>query len=445
MGRYPLLTLLSLVCFACVVEEAPGPEGSPHAALACSECHRGGLADRALASVPKEACTSSGCHRDDIPGEVALDGVRFAHRSHGSTEALALGCAGCHSHEAGSEPISAGPEMCGLCHQEELSGERGEDCRLCHAAANHNGMTSQSLSVPHEGLPWIEGGCLRCHFQVTTPVHAVSLDRCEPCHTDLEATTQSGIGEDLHPIHSGVSCASCHEADNHHIEAMSSAVDLACSDCHVVEHEVDVTGTATLEMCSDCHREVHQAPQALLLGLASERNATAPSFHFMDGLTCRSCHVPRDSLSAEAVGGSSEGCVGCHRPEYATVLRWWRSGLRERATRVEFYVAGAEEAVRGRGDEDPAVQVAAAARRTLTLVATGGGEHNLTLAHSLFEDALAFAGDAYRGVGRTAPAAPALGRAPVQGMCTYCHYRLEGLELTEEMDDAFHREVMRGS
>jgi len=444
MGRYSLLTFLSLACFACVVEEAPGPEGDAHAALACSECHRGGLADRELASVPSESCTQSGCHRDDIPVQVTLAEVRFGHRSHGSTGDLVPGCAGCHSHDTGTETLSAGPEMCGVCHQDELSGERGADCRLCHAAASHNGMTSQALPVPHVGLPWIEGGCLRCHFQVTTPVQAASLERCESCHADLESLTQAGIGENLHPPHSGVSCASCHEADNHHIEAMSSAVDLACADCHLVEHEVNVSEAALERVCNDCHGTIHQAPQALLLGLASEQSAAAPSAHFMDGVTCRSCHVPDDPSSTAAAAGSSRSCVGCHRPEYATVLGWWRSGLRVRMDLVDHYVTQAERAVGGRDEDDAAVKAAASARRSLALVAAGRGEHNLTLAHSLFEEALDFAVDAYRELGSAAPARPGMGRQPRQGICAYCHYQIEGIEFTEDMDDAFHREVMEG-
>ena len=444
MGRHPLLILLSLASFACVAEETPATGGDPHAGLACTECHQGGLSDRALAAVPRAACTGSGCHRDDIPGEVSLATVRFAHRSHGSSETLSLGCAGCHTHASGDEPLSAGPETCGLCHREELSGARGEDCRLCHTAPTHDGYTSQAVAIPHQGLPWIEGGCLRCHYQVTTPVHEVSRDRCRTCHTDIESVTRTGIGEDLHPRHAGLSCASCHEADNHRIEAMSSAVDLVCSQCHIAEHPIEIDSTA----CSSCHGDVHRAPQAMLLGLTSTSTSTSsaatPSTHFMEGLTCRSCHVEASGSSQTPLNGSGQGCVGCHRPEYATVLGWWRSGLRDRLGIVGRYVTEAERALQSRGEDDPAVQAAAAARSALTSVAAGGGEHNITLAHRLFEESVASAQEAYRLAGQTAPARPQLGRLPRQGICAYCHYELEQIGFTEAMDDAFHREVLRG-
>jgi hypothetical protein len=111
---------------------------------------------------------------------------------------------------------------------------------------------------------------------------------------------------------------------------------------------------------------------------------------------------------------------------------------------VERYVAQAEQAFASRDEDDPSAQAAAAARGTLSLVAEGGGEHNITLAHRLFEESLASAQEAYRRAGQTAPTPPRLGRLPRPGICSYCHYGLEQIGFTEAMDDAFHREVLRG-
>jgi hypothetical protein len=111
---------------------------------------------------------------------------------------------------------------------------------------------------------------------------------------------------------------------------------------------------------------------------------------------------------------------------------------------MERYVAGAEGTVASRGDDDPAAQAAVEARAALSLVAEGGGAHNLTLAHRLFEESLTSAQEAYRLAGGTVPAPPPLGRAPRQGICTYCHYEMGQLGFTEEMDDEFHRAVLRG-
>ncbi|MGD8321767.1 MAG: cytochrome c3 family protein [Gemmatimonadota bacterium] len=447
MGRYPLLILAALAVGACASEETTPQTagGDPHASLACTECHDGGLADRGLAAVPSATCGRSGCHDKNLPDKVTIQTVSFDHTNHGASGSPPAGCAGCHTHSAGGQPITAGPETCGLCHADELSGARGEDCRLCHQSLNHTGMTSQGVAIPHEGLPWIEGGCLRCHYAVSKPVHEVSLTRCAQCHDDVQAATARGIGEDLHPAHAGNSCGSCHEEDNHRIEAMSSAVDLDCAACHKDAHGVNVDhGWLETRTCDACHGSEHQGPQRLLLGILPDTSVATPSDHFMDGLTCRSCHLPGSGSADAARVGSSVACVQCHRSEYATVLRWWNQGIAERTRMVDRYLAGAEEAVEGRDTTDAGVRATRRARSLLELVRAGGGQHNLPLTHRIFQDVVAGASQAYRSVGRVAPSPPQLGRAPRQGICSYCHYTLPEPGFSENMDDAFHREVLGG-
>jgi hypothetical protein len=301
-------------------------------------------------------------------------------------------------------------------------------------------MTSQGVPVPHQGLPWIEGGCLRCHYEVTRPVHEVSLTRCAACHEDVDAATRRGIGDDLHPSHTGTTCSACHEADNHRIEAMSSAVDLKCATCHADAHGTNVVASGVGPgTCDVCHGAVHQEPQRLLLGLLPDSVGATPSNHFMNGLTCRSCHRSDSGTGAAATG---QACTDCHRPEYATVLKWWRQGVNERTRLVEGYLAGAEKAVAGRATTDPAVAALDRARATLELVSAGGGEHNIPLAQRMFENALNQAADAYKLAGRAAPSKPAMGRAPRPGLCTYCHYRLQEPVMSDQMNDAFHRAVV---
>ncbi len=456
MGRYALLILVPLVALGCRSEQpavvaASGESTSvaatgttatqapaAHANLACTECHEGGLADRSMPAVPKEACLRSGCHNAAIPDEVKLATVTFTHRQHGSTGPFTPECAGCHTHASGSEPIAGSGDTCGLCHQKELSGTSGEDCRLCHQAPSHIGMTSQDLAIPHQGLPWIEGGCLRCHYAVAKPVHDVSMDRCRACHDDVSAVARAGIGEDLHPTHSGIACISCHEADSHRIEAMSSAVDLSCGDCHTQEHGVKVAGgPLTSSQCDACHQTVHRAQQRMLLGILPRGDEAMPSPHFMDGLTCRSCHRAEDGGRA-----SSQACVGCHRPEFGDILKWWTEGVDQRMAMVRRYVAGAASAVEGRGSHDPAVLAVQDAQSSLDLIQQGGGAHNIALAHRLFQDALADAGRAYRDVGSQAPTPPSLGRTPRRGICAFCHYRLPEPGFSQTMPDQFHRDVV---
>ena len=432
MGRRALLTLAATTAVACGPRVEPRADtGRAHAGLACAECHQGGLSEGRLPDVPPSTCT--GCHEDDLPTHVSLASVRFEHRSHGSTGELTVGCAGCHTHASGSEPIEAGAETCGLCHADQLSGARAEDCRTCHGTLDHQGVTSQGVEVPHRGLPWIEGGCLRCHYQVSRPVHEVDRARCAACHGDVDAVTRAGIGVDLHPAHVGSSCGSCHEKDNHRIEAMSSAVDLQCADCHELEHEVRVDSVVDAATCSACHPTDHQDAQRLLLGVLTGAPGAMPSDHFMDGLTCRSCHLGPQRAGSGRPQVEPASCTQCHRDEYATVLRWWEQGIGERLGLVERYLEDAERAS-GRPAER--------ARSLLELVEDGRGEHNLPLTHRILEEALTLATTAYREVGREAPPAPALGRAPRQGLCTYCHYTRAQAGFSTVMDDAFHREVL---
>lgn len=450
MGRHSVLRLAGLApLLAALACEPPPPlpEGvDPHAHLACSQCHSGGLAERSQAAVPTASCATAGCHDRNIPSSVTLNSVRFAHLNHGSTGSVAMECAGCHTHSGGGEPLVAGAATCGLCHQDALSGARGEDCRLCHVRLEHEGMTSQGVGVPHEGLPWIEGGCLRCHFAVSVPVRSVSLDRCASCHGNVARVTQAGIGRDLHPTHVGISCAGCHQEDTHRIEAMSSSVELRCTACHAEAHAARLGGSGlTAGTCNGCHGAVHEGPQRLLLGIPPAADAAAPSRHFMAGVGCQSCHIPPDDDGdTQALTGTARACVQCHRPEYARVLVWWDQGIRDRTGLVDRYLAAAESSLGGLDADHPARRAAERARTLLDLVSTSGGQHNLPLTHRIFEDAVAGASEAYRLAGRGVPAAPDLGRAPRQGVCAFCHYRLTEPGFATTMDDAFHREVLGG-
>lgn len=417
-----------VVLGACAPAPPPPTDAPPHADLACAECHQGGVADRAQPATPPDACTAAGCHRSDIPGEVLLASVRFPHRGHGEDAEVAVGCASCHRHDAGEEPLRAGPENCGLCHEEDVGGTTATGCRTCHAPPTHTAVTSQGVPIPHQGLPWIEGGCLRCHYEVATPLHAVPMERCSACHDEPDVLLGTAAGVDLHPTHTGVSCRACHEADSHRIRAMSAAVDLECAGCHVGSHDVAEEIGVLEPVCHDCHRSTHRETQTLLLGLDGGSTAT-PSEHFMAGLTCSSCHQE----GRDAAASGRDACTRCHRSEFADVADWWRQGVDARVATVERYVETAERAAE-----------VAEARRILTLLEEGDGVHNLTLAHRLLGAAVDAAADALRGAGRTPPEPPALGRTPQQGLCVYCHYRPGELGITEEMRGDFHAEVLSG-
>lgn len=451
MGRLVLLILpvsALLWVAGCVDGDSPEERAAPaqvgHADLTCATCHRGGVADHGEPGVPREACTESGCHEDAGPARVAVGTVTFEHRGHGGEPRVSMACAGCHEHDRGGEAVTAGTDACSLCHAEELDGDEAGDCRTCHGAPDHLGFTSQGVAVPHEGLPWVRGECVRCHYDVSDPGQTVSAVTCARCHDRLEEVTAAGIGQDLHPGHTGVGCTSCHAAESHHIVGMSSAVDLACADCHSEIHEVRVTGAWPAPgTCNACHRTVHDAQQRLVLGAIPYQVEAVPSEKFLNGLTCRSCHVtgPGNGSGGGAVAGSAISCSGCHRPEYRTVLRWWDEGTTQRQRLVGDYLRTAEGAVGGAAP-DTTRALLAEAQDLLALVEAAGGEHNLPLAHRLFTEILDRAAAAYRSAGRAVPAPPDLGTRPRMGLCTYCHYRTDDRWRFGDMDERFHREVL---
>lgn len=420
-------------------QEARAP-GDPHGDVACSTCHSGALAQGQEATVPAESCTASGCHAEGGPRRVQLGSVEFLHRGHAGDSVVAMGCAGCHEHDQGSELLRADVDACSLCHLNQQSAGLAGECRTCHIQPTHVALASQGVEIPHQGLPWLEGGCIRCHFDVTEPPVEVALGRCAGCHADLDAAVAQGIGQDLHQNHTGVACTSCHEEGTHQIREMTSAVYLQCVDCHTEEHDVvlaaDFPAPGT---CNQCHQGVHQAQQRLMLGLVPGLSAPSPSEKFMDGLTCRSCHQAEGSALA-ATPGAAAACVGCHRTEYATILRWWETGGQARLARAAPFVeAGARRLASG---EDSLSLALEEAREWVALVAEAGAVHNLPLAHRLLQEASDRVTAAYRARGVAMPPAPELGRQPRMGLCTYCHYRPDDPWLFEEMSGSFHRDVL---
>lgn len=462
MGRVLLLTLTAAALLSAACAPA-GPDAGPgstlddgHADLTCAACHRGQTASTGEPAVPRSACTGSGCHEDGGPSRLTVGSVTFEHRNHGGADSeVAMACAGCHTHTEGHGPILAGTDACALCHADELDGDAAGDCRVCHGSPDHLGFTSQGVAIPHEGLPWIQGECVRCHYDVAQPTQTVSAATCARCHEQIEAVTSAGIGQDLHPDHSGVGCTSCHASGGHRIVAMSSAVNLQCADCHLRVHDVDVIRwRPEAGACEACHRTVHQAQQRLVLGAVDHSIEATPSEKFLAGLTCRSCHVPAGApalatrapgagveLDSMPVVGSAVSCTGCHRPEYRTVLTWWNEGTRQRERLTEAYVQAARASL-GSSAPDTARALLREARSLLDLVEAAGGEHNLPLAHRLFGESVQRVSAAYRMTGHSVPPPPDLGTRPSMGLCSYCHYRLDDEWRFGEMDERFHREVL---
>jgi hypothetical protein len=450
----PLLIVAALALLAGCQPGLPAAvDGDPHAAIACVGCHNGGRADVGREAVPRASCTAAGCHEDGGPRLVQLATATFEHRAHGADADIVPSCAGCHTHPDGGIPLRASVDACALCHLSDVTGDEQQTCQSCHRESRHVSLTSAGIPVPHSNLPWVEIGCIRCHYDVADPPTEVSVGRCAECHRDVREATRRGVGLDLHPSHDGLTCTACHAAGTHHVRAVSSAVSLVCSDCHTSAHEValapweggEALGWRSSWTCSDCHAHVHRPQQQLLLGiLPGVAEQTMASQKFLAGMTCRSCHIPPAPgfpTPAEPIRGQAAACASCHGPEYRDVLHWWIEGSETRLRRAGGYVAAARRDLAG-SPSDSARVLLASASAMLTLVAEAGGQHNLELADRLFRESVRRTQAAYRAAGRTPPPAPVLGTAPHAGLCSGCHYA-DGPWDVRQMPADFHERVVR--
>ena len=443
MGRVLLIGLFAVLLGACETgEPADDSAGGPHADLTCAACHQGPQGDRGRATVPEASCTGSGCHEQGGPDQVQVATVTFPHRGHAVGSEIEPTCAGCHTHETGEAPLEASVDACALCHVSEVTSSAAQECRLCHTDPDHSEATNQGVMVAHSELPWLDVGCVRCHYDVSAPRTEVSGLKCRSCHDDMEVLNEAAVGRDLHPIHDGVTCTSCHQEDVHEVKAMSSVVQLVCSDCHTQEHDltVETGGFRGSELCVTCHEGVHSSQQRLVLGVRPDEGVT-PSAKFLAGITCRSCHIPPQVRQPqEPVRGQAESCAGCHPPEYEQVLDWWQEGVDLRLGETRSYLSRATRELGTASDSVNALL--AMSREMLDLVADAGGQHNLELADALMRDALDRAEQAYRVAGRVPPSTPDMGRKPHMGLCSYCHYESTRMWNLRDMPEDFHRTVL---
>lgn len=442
MGKSLLILVTTTLLVGCTGGgDAARSAADPHADLACATCHSGPQGERGRATVPAASCKNSGCHAYGGPEEVKVASVQFPHRGHAAGTAIEPSCAGCHTHESGSEPLEASVDACALCHLSEVTSADAQECRLCHGQSEHAELTSSGVTVAHSELPWLEIGCVRCHYDVSAGDTEVTGQTCSQCHQDMEALNEEAVGRDLHPIHDGLTCTACHEAGIHEVRAMSSVVDLVCSDCHTEEHGIDLEGGSwqAPDLCTTCHLGVHSAQQRLVLGIRPDSGVT-PSAKFLAGITCRSCHIPPEVRTTQPIRGRAEACAGCHPPEYERVLGWWEEGVRLRLDLTGDYLDMAEGQVGPTSDR--AAELLQQARAMLRLVRQGGGQHNLEMSDQLMRDAADKVHQAYAAAGRPAPPEPDLGRSPHMGLCSYCHYESTQMWNLRDMPEDFHRTVM---
>lgn len=455
MGRALLTFCIAALLAGCAADNGTGDRvalggaADPHADLPCAACHTGAVVGDRVAAVPRESCAAAGCHQEGGPSYVSTKAATFQHRDHARDSEQTLSCAGCHTHGEGRQPLRVSVDACALCHLPDIGGDDPVTCKLCHTQPQHVALTSQQMPIPHSALPWIETGCSRCHFDVAEAQTRVDTERCVACHGRDDGIVARGAGTNLHESHTTVTCTGCHQGDTHRIRAMSSAVQLACADCHVREHNVTLgTDWRDDRTCNACHETVHQSQQRLLLGMLPGETAS-PNSHFIAGMTCRSCHIRTPgTVAAGAAGnpirGQADACASCHTTEYRRVLDWWVDGTRQRTRSVQQYLARASADLAGVADDSVRVLVESASAM-VTLVDEAGGHHNLELSDRIFREAVNRVTRAYGKAGRVPPSPPVLGSPAHQGVCSHCHYSPDDPWDFSRMSDRFHRGVMGGT
>lgn len=434
----PVAALLAATALLAGCGRRRAAAADPHARVACVGCHRGLAADSGRGPVPDDGCSARGCH-PGIADSARLRTVTFRHRGHGA--AAAVPCASCHTHRPGTTAIVTDTTACALCHAKDLAetGGRQPDCRSCHAHPQHTPHTSQGVPISHAQLDDAKVPCTRCHYQVVAGDPA-RTDNCRGCHRDTTVLAVRAV-DSLHTGHRGFACASCHAPVRHRVVAMSTSVELNCTDCHKTghrrrNHPADVVPAAR---CAGCHTDVHAEEQRLILGLLPGE-PIRPSPMFMGGVTCRSCHVAPGRPGPQTgrpLKANEAACTGCHGAQWAGILPRWHRGYERRAGWVNAYLDAASRVL---GDSARAPGARAQLREARSLLAflnAAGPLHNLPASDRIMRRALDLTVRAYRTAGLAAPAPPELGPPVQAGSCMSCHYGIE--EVVADRDSATGR------
>jgi cytochrome b subunit of formate dehydrogenase len=355
--------------------DATGLLHSPHAGLACTDCH----ADVVESELPHAedlapvACAN--CH-DEIQQQydVSLHGRAIARG-----DPLAPRCTTCHgSHaiERPGDPMSRTgvinvPGLCGQCHHE------GSPVQLTHAIPQDSILENYSESIHGEGLfkkgLVVTAVCTSCHtahavLPHTDPKSSISRERiaetCTKCHAQIEAVHRKVIrGElwesqphmipacvDCHSPHkvrkvyytqgmADQDCMSCHQRTDLaraggpvdpalHVDAAhltdSRHARVACVQCHSncnPSLERPCTTVAERVDCSVCHTAVVEQYRVSTHGTLAEKGSA-------DAPRCKDCHGDHhilgkaDTRAATFPRNVPALCAQCHRKGEKAAVRY---------------------------------------------------------------------------------------------------------------------------
>lgn len=314
-------------------------ENSDHAMVDCVSCHDYSAGDllistvkytanaynpRPLASVPDENCLSEGCHDMESldEGKKFKKNIFFQHRIHLNKilRGGKLHCTSCHN-QMGTDFMQDNPEhmavneaSCFTCHFKDAGqGESITGCNSCHGIPK--------TEVEHAGFifdhaPYLELNveCKNCHINIVKGDGSIPEDKCYSCH--VERTREEFSEAEIHEIHvstNNINCAKCHTKIEHGNFGMVAALEIACENCHLRQHN---------------------KPKQLYMGIGGKGAHEMPSQMFATQVTCTGCHThitPEGDIMAEQEKkeASRQSCVKCHGEGYDLMFDNWKSGSKK--------------------------------------------------------------------------------------------------------------------
>jgi hypothetical protein len=288
------------------------PLQTPHAEVACSQCHAGATWGDRFPGRTAAACRA--CHQDPHAGQFA-HAERFAQ------------CTACHAptrfvpptfdvaaHAQTAFPLTGAHAAvgCALCHRDVRAGTRifrgtRPACADCHADVHRGAFDRADLPGTVAG----RAGCARCHDTTAfTPVSSRTFDH--------------GLwtGHVLEGAHAALDCRRCHAANEEPAGTLGRRLGAtrgrACADCHADPHLGQFAASGRTD-CARCHTAAVFAPARF----DHQRDSAFPLDETHRRLECARCHHPVTRGDRTMVRYKPLGtrCGDCHVLERGQVRR----------------------------------------------------------------------------------------------------------------------------
>ncbi len=318
-----------------------------HEEASCRSCHVSTKKNREAPS----ACID--CHKQDDPHDGTLgDTCASCHTESGWHQALvdfnhgketgfelegghrAQVCSACHLDESYQNT----PKTCNGCHEiDDVHRARlGADCASCHTTTewttvrfdhavdtnfpltgNHRSITCESCHIEPPKARQLGMTCISCH-QADDEHNGKNGTDCKACHTtdSWRAASFDHSGETGFPLiggHAPVTCETCHPGPK------SEQKDASCHDCH---REDDPHEGALGKNCSSCHTDTswfadlrfdHDLTLFPLIGqhaIVACADCHQTSAFKGEDARCTACHAAED-VHKDNLGSD---CAACHNP-----------------------------------------------------------------------------------------------------------------------------------